>query len=517
MLAVARSNGRGATRRQLTGGSDTMMMAHLERQTFRTATLVAAGLICAVALTAAPAFGASKFKAKYYPECYQPLGEARDMVEPPPADVAGTMRAAGEVAGVLGQLGGFGGLGGLGKTAQTATQVAKASNLIADATQFTQKMQQDFPDPAARLAAYGDRMGQDADTIGEATLKIDGGQACYEQALVDLAAGIESGEIKSKDASARQKEIAAGLEIASETLTDARGRMDTNSKSFNDALSMESTSLGLDFATIGQAVAIGSAASNMVGSVGGGGTDEFGMTPEMRQRAAITRLGNYGPGYDVYRAQAMAYVSTWQTNYNQNGSEQAATQAALAAVNGPTVIKPYQTAYWARQAQAGAKAAQGGSPVAAMARSPLANLGTLKALSGLSGGGGAWVGANLAVGAVSDAMRSGDQASAPQPAPQAAGGINPGQTIMAANALRGASGTGAAVIGGNMLLGMVSQASNSGAQPPAPPTPAMTEAVEASLMKASIDSSRLTDAYGMVDLQALKNAELMELAKAKLK
>lgn len=490
--------------------------------TFRNVSLVVAGLICIASVLAAPALGAAKFKAKYYPECYQPLGEARGMVEPPPTDVAGTMRAAGEVADVLGQIGGFGGLGGLGKTAQTATQVANASNLIADATQFTQKMQQDFPDPAARLAAYGDRMGQDADTIGEATLRIDGGQACYEKALADLNAGVASGDIKSKDATARQIEIAAGLEIAQETLTDARGRMDTNSKSFNDALSMESTSMGLDLASIGQAVAIGSAASNMVGSIGGGGSVHPSIAADVaRRQAASARLAGYGGGYEAYQTQANTYVNTWWASYNQSGSEQSATQAALASVNGPTVIKPYQTAYWARQAQAGAAAAKsGGSPVAAMASSPLANLGTLKALSGLSGGGGAFVGANLAVGALSDAKRGGDQAQAqPQAAPlQTMGGVNPGQAMAAASAIRGASGTGAAVIGGNMLLGIVAQGNNQGGQQqPAAPTPEMNEAVEASLLKASIDSSRLTDAYGMVDMQAMKNAELMDLAKAKLK
>lgn len=396
------------------------------------ATLLTFGM-CAAAGTAQ----AAQLKAQFYGDCAASVNAARDMVEPPPLDIGGTARKAGEVAGALGKLGGFGipGLGGLGKVAATANQAATYSNYVADAAAFTKKMQEDFPDPAARLAAYGDKMGGDADKIGEATLKLADAQACYAENFEALKAGVAAKEIKTSEANRRQKEIQAGLDAVGDVLKDARGTMDQNMKSYNEAMTSEESGLGVNFGTLAQAAGAGRA-------LAAGGGDST---------------------YAAYYAQTNAYTSSWWQAYNETGNQDAATQAAVAAAHGASV-KPYQVAYWQATADA-AKAA--GQPV--VPGLPQINLNTINALSklNLSGTGGAIIGANLGASLLQSAL-----SGAGQPQAEAA--------------------------------------------PEPPPVPELSPAMKDAVLKTSADTSKFTDAYGLVSLQANRQASLAALVKAKL-
>ncbi len=394
-------------------------------------TLLTVGL-CAAAGTAQ----AASFKAQYYGDCYAPVNAAREMVPPPPLDVAGKAQTANQVAGALGKLGGFGipGLGGLGKVAGVANQAATYSGYVADAAAFSKKMQEDYPDPASRLAAYGDKMGQDADKIGDATMKLEEGQACYEKAYTTLKAGLESKDIKSSEASKRQKEIQEGLGIAGDVLADARTTMDQNMKSYNEAMTSEEKGMGVNFGSLAQAAGAGRA----LAASGGDST------------------------YAAYYTQTNAYTNAWWQNYNESGDQNAATQAALAAANGAQV-KPYQVAYWSQSAAA-AKAA--GQPVAPQLPAGV-NLGTINALRHLNGAGGAWVGANVGIGLLGDALNAAKKEEAPADAQAAA-------------------------------------------------QPELSPAMKAAVLKTSVDTSKFTDAYGLVSLQTSKRNALSDLVKAKL-
>ena len=192
------------------------------------------------------------------------------MVPPPPADIAGTAERPSDAADALGSLGGF---GGLASVASTAKQVATYGNLLADAAKFTQKMQEDYPDDATRIAAYGDKMTEDADTIGVAALKIDAAQTCYEEAASALKAGIESGDVRSSDARRRQKEILGGVAKVQDVLDDSRVTMDTNMKSYNEALNTDTSGMGMNLGSIAQAASM--AGVNLLsGGAGGGGSSQ---------------------------------------------------------------------------------------------------------------------------------------------------------------------------------------------------------------------------------------------------
>jgi hypothetical protein len=444
---------------------------------------------------------AASFKAEYYPACYGLVSQAREMVAKPPIDVAGKAQKAGDVAGTIGKLGGMGipGLGGLGalggltKAASTASQVATYSNYISDAAKFTTKMQEDYPDAAARVAAYGDKMGQDADKIGSAGMKLDEARGCYGKSLADLKAGFVDKSINAREAAKRQKEIQTGLGLANEVLSDARSTMDTNIKSYNDALNTDTSGMGLNLGSIAQSASLGSAAMKLAGTGAGAKEDMYG----------------------AYYSQTNAYTSAWWDAYNKSGDQAAASAAAQAALNGAkSPVQPYQEAYWTAQAAAAAK----GTQLEAVSANSIANLGALQSLSslggfgGLSGTGLAWVAANRAVGAIGT---GGEQSVVPATPAAVAQAANVSQVANTANLMRGMSGGGAAFVGANLALGAIGNATASKAEEPAAPTE-VTEGMKSSLLKTSVDSSKFTDAYGMISWQSQEYASLSESAKAKL-
>jgi hypothetical protein len=456
--------------------------------------LAAAGMTFASTAEAA-------FKAKYYTECYAPVKEARDMVPPPPADIAGKLQTAGQVADVVGKIPGLGGLGGFGGFGGAfgggAKQVATYSNLLTDAAAFTQKMQKDYPDSASRIAAYGDKMSGDADKIGEAALKIDTAQTCYADAATALKAGTDAGEIKGSEVSSRQKEIVGGLGVAKSVLDDSRVTMDTNMKSYNEALTNDTSSMGVNLGSVAQSIAAARVAS------------------------AANPIADPSNPYHAYYTQTNAYQQAWFDGYTKSGGDQnAAKLAALAAIQkdqaagGAIPVKDYQQAYWAAQAQQ----ASHGTPITANPVQALSALSALQSLGGLSGGGAAWVAANGGLGVLGNAIQgnTGAGQAAAAPAAAAAQGANIGQAMSTVNAMRGMSGGGAAWVAANGGIGMIGdaitgngkKAEAAAAAQQAAATPEMTEAMKASLFKTSVDSSKFSDAYGLVAWQGQRNAEI---------
>lgn len=455
----------------------------------------------AMVVTGFGAQGAS-FKAEHYPTCYGLVTEARGMVAKPPVDVAGTASKAGEVAGTIGKLGGLGipGLGALGGLASKASTVATYSNYLGDAAKFTKKMQDDYPDAPTRVAAYGDKMGGDADKIGGAGLKLDEARGCYDKSFTELKAGVTSGEINGKDAAKRQKEIVAGLDLANEVLSDARTTMDTNIKSYNEAITSDTTGMGLNLGSIAQAASLGTAAVQM------------------------SNAGAANNMYSAYYTQTNAYTSAWWDAHNRGADPNAAAMATLNGAKAP--VQPYQEAYWKAQAAAAAK----GTALSAVPQSSIANLGTLQSLTqlgglgGLSGTGLAWVAANQAVGAVGSAVNGAaapqGQAVVPEATAAASTAADIGSIASKVNVLRGASGGGAAFLAGNMAVGMLGDGlrGKSDAERAAATAASaeVSDAMKASLLKTSVDSGKFTDAYGMVNLQTQEYAALSEVVKAKL-
>lgn len=229
-------------------------------------------LLAATALVAATPSGpaAAKMKAKYYKECYASVEQAREMIPEPKADVGGTASKLGGAAGALGKIGGFGGLGGLGKVASTAATVQQYSGYVASAAALTEKMQNDYPDPADRILAYGEQLGEDAEKVDEGALALETAQQCYDDAYTQLVADFEAGEIKKKNAKKQHREIQKGMIEINLVLADAQKVMDNNLQNYNEALTTETSGMGLNLSDLAQAgsLANGVAGSSGIGSAG---------------------------------------------------------------------------------------------------------------------------------------------------------------------------------------------------------------------------------------------------------
>jgi hypothetical protein len=133
----------------------------------------------------------------------------------------------------------------------------------------------------------------------------------------------------------------------------------------------------------------------------------------------------------------------------------------------------------------------------------------------LSGGGLAWVAANGGAAAIGNAINgqngATDAASAAAAAPSAA--ANVADLAGKANALRGLSGGGAAFVGANLAVGALGKKSEAEAAAAPPASQEMTDAMKSSLLKTSVDSGKFADAYGLVSLQTQEYTALAEAAK----
>ena len=215
----------------------------------------------------------AKMKAKYYKECYASVELARELIPEPKADVGGTASTVGSAAGALGKIGGFGGFGGLGKVASTAATVQQYSGYVASAAALTEKMQNDYPDPADRILAYGDQLGEDAESIQAGAEHLDTAQQCSDDAYSQLVADFEAGDIKKSAAKKQHDEIRKGMIEINTVLTDAQQVMDNNLNNYNEALTNETSGMGLNLGDLATAasVANGVAGGGGIGGIGGGG------------------------------------------------------------------------------------------------------------------------------------------------------------------------------------------------------------------------------------------------------
>jgi hypothetical protein len=237
-----------------------------------------------------------------YEDCEAPLTAAREVVAPPPADVAGKARAVGNVAGVVGRLGGFGGLGGAiggaSQAAGTAATVAEYSAHIADAAEFARAIRSENPTLDGRFGAYGARMESDADDLALAGRSALEAQRCWETAYDELAAGVEAGEIGRRERGRRHDEITDGVERTSELLIDARNRMNTNIRAFNDSLETETREAGVDVGGLLGLAASTGLAEQALGAVGrpdAGCGDVFDANCARRRAALRARAaGGWG-------------------------------------------------------------------------------------------------------------------------------------------------------------------------------------------------------------------------------
>ncbi|MEQ8510479.1 MAG: hypothetical protein RIB43_15855 [Rhodospirillaceae bacterium] len=321
--------------------------------------------IFAITITVASVSGTAEaqMKAKYYKECYAPIEQARAMIPEPKADVGESAGKLGSAAGALGKIGGFGGFGGLGKVAQTAATIEQYSGYVASAAALTEKMQSDYPDPADRILAYGEQLGEDANKIQTGAETLEAAQTCYDDAYTKLVADFEAGEIKKKEAKNQHREIQKGMIEINAVLADAQQVMDTNLQNYNEALTTETTGMGLNLGDMAQAASL---AQGAAGSAGIGSVGSFGGTVTSRTAGsqAILRQGA------AYRARALGNL----------GAMQASQGAIPAAANV--------------------------SPASFGIMNDFAMMGNMSALSNMSGTGGAIVGSQIGIGAIQSAINN---------------------------------------------------------------------------------------------------------------
>ena len=313
------------------------------------------GSLVAIALMAAGAAvvdAEAAFKAKEYPECYAPLETAREQVPPPPTDYAGKAKAIGNMAGAVGRIGGFGGLGGalggLGAAAGTANQVATYSSWIADAAEFGQMMRTDYPELDGRFGAYGEKINADANDLRQAGKAALASQNCYAEAYDALVVDIESGAVKRRQRNRRYKEITEGLDVKSELLIDARNRMNTNIRAYNDGLVADTGAAGLNLGDLVGVAASSGLASQALSSLGNevadATCDPFDGACACRQAAYRAQAaGGWGGLYAS--SDAMAVIAP-----SYGIAQDVALQAALYSGNGAAAVGALGAAGAATQA-----------------------------------------------------------------------------------------------------------------------------------------------------------------------
>ena len=201
---------------------------------------------------------ARSFKAKYYKECYAPVTAIEPLLEEK-SGIGGSAKTMAKAGGLFGRVGGFVGLGGVastvGKASSAVNTVNKYSTIISDVSAFMSQMKKDHPESNDRFAAYGDKMIKEAEDLDKVQLAIEETQNCYDDAYIDLAKKMETKELKKKKAKKRLKEIQKGTKSAGKKLLVTMKRLNTNINSYEQAMNKESSSLGLNFGTLGNMAA----------------------------------------------------------------------------------------------------------------------------------------------------------------------------------------------------------------------------------------------------------------------
>jgi hypothetical protein len=242
------------------------------------------------------------------------------MIPEPKADVSGSASKLGAAAGALGKIGGFGGFGGLGKVAQTAATVQQYSGYVASAAELTEKMQSNYPDPADRILAYGEQLDDDANNIQTGSEGLETAQQCYDNAYSQLVADFAAGSIKKRDAKKRHKEIQKGMIEISDVLADAQSVMDTNLQNYNEALTTETTGMGLNLGDLVQAASLAKGVAGSSGIAGVGGCSGDLATCARREAALRARAaGGWGGLYTANDPMGAAPTPPAGMSYSQFG------------------------------------------------------------------------------------------------------------------------------------------------------------------------------------------------------
>jgi hypothetical protein len=221
-------------------------------------------------------------------------------------------------------------------------------------------MQSNYPDPADRILAYGEQLGEDADKVLVGAETMEAAQQCYEDAYSQLVVDFEAGSIKKGDAGKRHKEIQKGMIEISMVLADAQQVMDTNLQNYNEALTTETTGMGLNLGDLAQAASVAQSAAGSAGIIGGGGGN-----PVDANSRAILRQGA------AYRARALGNLGAVQAG-------QGVLPTSAASV----------------------------SPASFGIMNDFAMMGRMGAISNMSGAGGALVGSQIGIGALQSAINN---------------------------------------------------------------------------------------------------------------
>jgi len=258
--------------------------------------------------------------------------------------------------------------------ASTAATVQQYSGYVASAAALTEKMQNDYPDPADRILAYGEQLGDDAENVDEGALALDQAQQCYDDAYTQLVADFEAGEIKKKNAKKQHREIQKGMIEINLVLADAQKVMDDNLQNYNEALTTETTGMGLNLGDLAQAASLARGVAGSSG-VGGGGCQADFATCARREAALRARAaGGWGGLYTDKDPMGAAPTPPGGMSFAQFGM-----------------------------------------------MNDLSMLGGMSALGNMSGGAAAFVGSQVAAGAVYSAVgaQNNEQQGASAAAPQA--------------------------------------------------------------------------------------------------
>lgn len=172
-------------------------------------------------------------------------------------------------------------------------------------------MKQDYPDAATRIAAYGDKMGADADKVAQAQAQIDTAHDCYQKAFTDLQAGVAAKEIKGKDAKDRQKEIQEGVGEMSSIVADAKTTMNANMKSYNDAINGDTQGMGINLGTIVSAA--GAAGVTPQSAMGLPKVPGVADNPEAQAQAYQAAAIAQQNGYSASNSRAQNYAALAKT------------------------------------------------------------------------------------------------------------------------------------------------------------------------------------------------------------
>ena len=288
----------------------------------------------------------AQFKAKYYPDCYTPLAEARESVPKPPRNLGKDLDTAAKVGSVLGRFGGLGGLGGSLGNVTKATQAIQTaqqySGVIQDVAGFTEAMGVEFPGLGDRFGAYGGKLEEDSAVLASAGQNIAASQGCYQAEYDKLVAGYKAGEMKKGTVKKQHKEIVKGVKFGGKIVADAQTRVNHNISAYNQAIEKETQKAGINLGALASLAASSGAVPKMAGLAGTDCSSAAWYTTTAASCARMAGIQNRCmPGQDCSINAVKARAAAGQ---NPNGSpmgggalQSLSALGALGGVDGGTM------------------------------------------------------------------------------------------------------------------------------------------------------------------------------------